>query len=83
MKRKFFSIIGAVVIVAAIVFNFSVSLRGESFSDITLANIEALARNEGGDWHWCCGDGCMSYYEGGWYVGCQWAISGYFCCYGK
>ena len=45
MKKLVFCI-GAVAIIAIAAFNLNISSRGESFSDIALSNIEALARGE-------------------------------------
>jgi len=47
MKKIIFSLFVAVIIAFAAI-NFNISLRGESLSDLALANIEALARNEDG-----------------------------------
>ena len=49
MEKKIFSFIGAIVIAIAVAFNVSVNLGGSSLSDIALANVEALAQNEGGN----------------------------------
>jgi len=47
MKKKVVSIIGLAVIGAVATFNTSIgSLGGSPFSDLALANIEALATNE-------------------------------------
>ena len=46
MKKTLFSIIGLAAFGAAVVLNASIGLSGESLSDITLANIEALAMSE-------------------------------------
>ena len=51
MKKTVISIIGLAVIGAAATFNVIIGLRSESFSDLTWANIEALAQVEnGGQW---------------------------------
>ena len=62
MKRKFFVLIGSAAIVAAVAFNFSVSLCSEYLSDISLTNVEALAQSED---CWTVGECCSSdgYYE--------------------
>ena len=54
-KKRFFIGTGAVAVVAAVVFNVSISLRGESHSDITLDKIQVLAKNEGSNWCNICG----------------------------
>ena len=46
MKKKVFLIIGGAVFAIAVVFNISISSRGDSLSDFTLANVEALANGE-------------------------------------
>jgi hypothetical protein len=46
MKRKVFLIIGVAAFAGAIAFNASIGLRDKSLSDLSLANIEALARGE-------------------------------------
>ena len=46
MKRKIFLGIFVTAIVAVAVLNINFGLRGESLSDLTLANMEALARGE-------------------------------------
>ena len=46
MKKKVFLIIGGAVFAIAVVFNISISFRGDSLSDFTLANVEALANGE-------------------------------------
>ena len=87
--------IGAVAIAGAVAFNINAGLKSGTLSDIALANIEALARNEGGDddpEYWdpyglvdssCCGSGCYSINDRyfGW-VGCA-RVQFEFCCYGK
>ena len=66
-------------IVATMALNVNFSAKNNILSDITLANIEALAKSEGGD------DGCC-YFEASWGWGCtsssDYAASqgGYFCC---
>lgn len=57
MKKTVFSIFGATAIGAVALISANIGLRGESLSDITLANIEALASNEGG------GDGSTDCYD--------------------
>ncbi|WP_300761230.1 NVEALA domain-containing protein [uncultured Parabacteroides sp.] len=55
MKKKIF---GAVIIAAmalAAGWNFNQSKNEVALSDLALANVEALARDEGGDYWWCCG----------------------------
>lgn len=48
MKKNVFLIIGVIAFAGVIAFNVSENLRSSSLSDIALANVEALARNEGG-----------------------------------
>ena len=48
MKKKVFLIIGLAAIVSITVFNIRVNLSSDSLSELALANIEALARNETG-----------------------------------
>jgi hypothetical protein len=56
MKKKAFLIIGLVLIATVAVLNANLGLRSDgSLSDIALANIEALAKNEGSDSD--CSDG--------------------------
>ena len=49
MKKKVFSFLGLVAIVGVVVFNVSMNLSNSAQNDLLLANIEALARGEGGD----------------------------------
>ena len=49
MKKRAILFIVLVAIGAAAVFNANIGLHGNSFSDITLDNIEALAKNESSD----------------------------------
>jgi len=78
MKRKVFGIIGAAAVSAAVAFSGSIKSEGSCLSDIALANVEALAKNEGfGDiWivtyysqdHWQCDPGskwCCPHPSGG------------------
>ena len=46
MKKKIVVFIFGVAITSAVVLNVCVGLRGPSLSDLTLANIEALAKGE-------------------------------------
>lgn len=48
MKKLFFCIIAAILIAIAAI-NLNLNSGKSALSDLTLANIEALARNEGGD----------------------------------
>ncbi|MDR2911255.1 MAG: NVEALA domain-containing protein [Bacteroidales bacterium] len=48
MKRKVISIIGLVALAAIVAFNVNLNSNGESLSDFALANVEALALDEGG-----------------------------------
>jgi len=48
MKRKFVVFIGGVAIVVAAAVNLSLNSNNGSLSDLALANIEALAKNETG-----------------------------------
>ena len=52
MKKKLLGIIAVVAIVASMAINLNFSAKNNSLSDLSLANIEALAKNEGGDA--CC-----------------------------
>jgi hypothetical protein len=45
-KKKILSIFGAAAIVTAATINFNISLHGESLSNLTLANVMALASGE-------------------------------------
>ena len=49
MKRKYFIVLGAFAIAIGAAVNVGISSNGSYLSDIAFANIEALARNEGGD----------------------------------
>ena len=49
MKKNIFVGIGALAIAGAIIFNVKMDLSDISLSDLTLANIEALAQNEDND----------------------------------
>ena len=50
MKKKYYSIMGFAAIGTAIAFTANIGLRSSgTLSDITLANVEALAQNESGD----------------------------------
>ncbi len=44
--KKVYLFVGVIITVFAVVLNFSMGLRSEPLSALTLANIEALARNE-------------------------------------
>ena len=57
--KKFVFSIGAAAVIAVAAVNVSVGVRGESLSDLVLANIEALARIEDGEW----GNGCYTDYS--------------------
>lgn len=61
MKKKVFTIIGLTAIGAVAAFNANMGLHSSSLSDIALANVEALARNEGGGtldcWNYISDDG--------------------------
>ena len=46
MKKKILIFIGVAAIVGAVAVNLSVKLNNNAMSDLTLANIEALARGE-------------------------------------
>jgi hypothetical protein len=48
-KKMVLTIMGVAAFAAAVVFNVSLGSRGESMSDLTLANIEALATSETSD----------------------------------
>jgi len=48
MKKKIISIIGMAAFAVAVAFNASINLSSNAQSGLTLENIEALARNEGG-----------------------------------
>jgi hypothetical protein len=48
MKRTVFSFIGLAAIAGVAIFNVSLGSSNGSLSDLALANIEALAQNEGG-----------------------------------
>lgn len=54
--KKFLCITGVAAIVTAMVLNVNISSREESMSNITLANVKALARgeNEASGDYWCC-----------------------------
>lgn len=73
MKRKVFSIIGVAAFAGAVAFNVSSSLRSESLLDLSLANVEALASDEGnadcsdGNAKLCCKIWTVKYYSSGSY----------------
>ncbi len=51
MKKKIFSIVAAVAVVAAAGWSYQQSKQYEGMSELALANVEALARGEHGpDW---------------------------------
>ena len=55
MKKR---ILGAALLVAIAVaagWNYQQNKQEVMLSDLALANVEALARDEGGDHWWCCG----------------------------
>ena len=66
-KKRFFAGIGAVAIASVVAFNFNIGLRGEFLSDLTLANIEALALGE--DF-----SGCQLVDPNYYYDGCRWQL---------
>jgi hypothetical protein len=49
MKKKFFYPIAALAIVAMLALNFNLSNPKSDLSELALANIEALGRNESGE----------------------------------
>ena len=49
MKTKIFGGIAVLAIAAAIAFNVNLSTKSNGLSDISLANVEALAQDENGD----------------------------------
>lgn len=49
MKKKVFGILGVAAFAALVAINVSINSRGEDLSDLTLANVEALARGEDGE----------------------------------
>ena len=52
MKKKLFYGFAILAIAAIAAFNMHVSSKGGGLSDMSLANVEALARNEGGtNWY--------------------------------
>jgi len=71
MKKKVFFVCGLIAIGAAVAFNANMGLRVGSLTDLSLANVEALAKNEDPE------DGCKctSYvfhhlHDGCYYDGC-------------
>lgn len=54
--KKFFGIIAIVAVVAAISWNLSQSQNEIELSDLALTNVEALARGEGPQTYYCCGN---------------------------
>ena len=87
-RKKVLSMIGAAAIAAGVMFNVSLSSRGESFSYLALANIEALAICESGcgNYNYCCSYDCITYYNEwtGTWCGCWiYPDENEFCCYGK
>ena len=87
MKKKVVSIIGLAAIGAVAAFNANIGSRAESLSDIALANIEALADNEGGDTLSCCSYHCWAdhyiFIEGVMYTdGSCWDVLDRMCPYG-
>lgn len=46
MKKKFFIAMGVAAFAVAIAFNINTGLKNDIGMDLTLANVEALARNE-------------------------------------
>ena len=47
--KRYLGVLGAIVIAAGVAINVGISSNGSSLSYLALANIEALARNEGND----------------------------------
>jgi hypothetical protein len=72
MKRikMFFMCLFAVAMIAVgvTVFNFNLNAQGDGLSDLALANIEALAQNEGGS---SGSFTCYSTYSECWIFGCS------------
>ena len=60
-RKRFLAWIAAGSIATAVAFNVNLNTHGKYLSDFALANVEALAKNEGPsnpDYD-CCGDGCI------------------------
>ena len=55
MKKKILGGIAIIAIAAFAAFNMNVSSKGAGLSDISLANVEALAKSENPD----CPNGCV------------------------
>ncbi len=82
MKKKIFSIVGVAAFAVAVAFNINTSLSDNAEMDMTLAQIEALARNEipevviGCNRSNCKGGTCHKFSEP-WNSSCPCAFSGY------
>ncbi|MDR2040606.1 MAG: hypothetical protein LBQ60_22045 [Bacteroidales bacterium] len=48
MKKNFFSFVGVVAIIAAVVFNVNLGIGTSFLPNLDLTNVEALAQTEGG-----------------------------------
>jgi hypothetical protein len=57
MKKIIFGSIAVLAIAATIVFNVNLNAQSEKLSDVSLANVEALADGESDTVnYWCCGN---------------------------
>jgi hypothetical protein len=57
MKKKIFGVIAIVAIAAAAAWNVNCNSQSSKLSDISLANVEALAQESGGGYGYVCCDG--------------------------
>lgn len=60
MKKKLIGVIVLVAIAVVATWNYNHSKKEINMSDLALANVEALAINEGADWVECYYAGCIS-----------------------
>ena len=73
MKKKFIGTLAVLAVAAMAAFNVSINSEENFYSNLTPANIEALAQNEGSGCG-CCDTECIVYPDGWAYIHC---IDGY------
>jgi len=70
MKHKIFGGIAVLAIAAAIAFNVTLSKQSNGLSNVSLANVEALAEETGGFGYYCCNSGrCADLSDGNYVIG--------------
>ncbi|GAB6013259.1 NVEALA domain-containing protein [Viscerimonas tarda] len=65
MKKKIFGSLAILAIAAVTVLNVNLGSQKELLSDISLANVEALAQDESDTWFYICVPGAQAIFDGG------------------